>query len=130
MLTDQKDEHKTQEERDMEKYAVIEDAKQYMDEYREDMIAFAHCAIRNEYVDGADSNNAGYLEAVYVKEKFRNLGIASHLIERCEIWAKSKGCKQFESDCEVNNLSSINLHKKYGFNESAKLVQFIKNIGG
>ena len=41
MLTDQKDEHKTQEERDMEKYAVIEDAKQYMDEYREDMIVFA-----------------------------------------------------------------------------------------
>ena len=41
MLADQKDEHKTQEERDMEKYAVIEDAKQYMDEYREDMIAFA-----------------------------------------------------------------------------------------
>ena len=41
MLTDQKDEHKTQEERDMEKYAVIEDAKQYMDEYREDMIVYA-----------------------------------------------------------------------------------------
>ena len=41
MLADQKDEHKTQEERDMEKYAVIEDAKQYMDEYREDMIVFA-----------------------------------------------------------------------------------------
>lgn len=52
----------------------------------------------------------------------------SHLIKRCEIWAKSKGCKQFASDCEVNNLSSINLHKKYGFNESAKLVHFIKNI--
>lgn len=52
----------------------------------------------------------------------------SHLIKRCEIWAKSKGCKQFASDCEVNNSSSINLHKKYGFNESAKLVHFIKNI--
>lgn len=96
--------------------------------FQKDMIAFAHCAIRNEYVEGADSNNVGYLEAVYVEEKFRNLGIASHLIERCEIWAKSKGCKQFASDCEVNNLSSINLHKKYGFNESAKLVHFIKNI--
>lgn len=97
---------------------------------QEKMIAFAHCGLRNEYVEGADSNNVGYLEAVYVEEKFRNLGIASHLIERCEIWAESKGCKQFASDCEVNNLSSINLHKKYGFNESAKLVHFIKNIGG
>lgn len=97
--------------------------------FQKDMIAFAHCAIRNEYVEGADSNNVGYLEAVYVEEKFRNLGIASHLIELCEIWAKSKDCKQFASDCELNNLSSINLHRKNGFSESAKLIHFIKYIG-
>ena len=97
--------------------------------FQKDMIAFAHCSIRNEYIEGADSDNVAYLEAVYVEEKFRNLGIASCLIEHCEIWAKSKGCKQFASDCEINNSASINLHNKNGFSESAKLVHFIKDIG-
>lgn len=96
--------------------------------FKKDIIAFAHCSIRNEYVEGADTDNVAYLEAVYVEDNFRNFGIASRLIELCENWAKFKGCKQFASDCETNNISSINLHKKYGFNESAKLVHFIKDI--
>ncbi|MGN1124093.1 MAG: aminoglycoside 6'-N-acetyltransferase [Eubacterium sp.] len=96
--------------------------------FQKENIAFAHCSIRNEYVEGADTDNVGYLEAIYVEEKFRNSGIASHLIECCENWAKSKGCKQFASDCDINNSASINLHKKYGFNESTRLVHFIKEI--
>lgn len=96
---------------------------------QKEMIAFAHCSIRNEYVEGADTDNVAYLEGIYVEQQFRNCGVASRLIQCCEDWAKSKDCRQFASDCEINNLSSINLHKKYGFNESAKLVHFIKDIG-
>lgn len=63
MLTDQKDEHKTQEERDMEKYAVIEDAKQYMDEYREDMIVFAQKLLKVKSISGHEKGIADlYLE--------------------------------------------------------------------
>lgn len=35
--------------------------------------------------------------AVYVEGNFRNLGIASRLIELCENWAKFKGCKPNEA---------------------------------
>ena len=97
---------------------------------QEKMIVFAHCSLRNEYVEGADTDNVAYLEGIYVEQQFRNCGVASCLMQCCENWAKSKGCKQFASDCEINNLPSISMHKKYGFNESAKLVHFIKNIGG
>ena len=58
MLADQKDEHKTQEERDMEKYAVIEDAKQYMDEYREDMIVFAQKLLKVKSISGHEKGIA------------------------------------------------------------------------
>lgn len=95
---------------------------------QKDMIAFAHCSIRNEYVEGADTDNVAYLEAVYVEQQYRNLGVASRLIQYCEDWGKSKGCRQFASDCDINNLSSIKLHRKKGFDESARLVHFIKNI--
>ena len=97
---------------------------------QEKMIAFAHCSLRSEYVEGADSDNVAYLEGIFVQQQFRNCGIASRLMQCCEHWAKLKGCRQFASDCEINNLPSISLPKKYGFNESAKLVHFIKNIGG
>ena len=50
------------------------------------------------------------------------------IMEYCENWARSKGCKQFASDCEINNSASVALHRKCGFAESARLVHFIKDI--
>lgn len=97
--------------------------------FQKEMIAFAHCSIRDEYVEGADSDNIAYLEGIYVEEKYRNCGIASNLIRCCENWAMSKNCRQFASDCDINNLTSIKMHKKNGFDESARLVHFIKKIG-
>lgn len=96
--------------------------------YGKNLIAFAHCSVRHEYVEGADSDHVGYLEAIYVEENFRQLGIASHLIEYCENWARSNGCKQFASDCDITNSKSISLHLKNKFSESARLVHFIKDI--
>lgn len=114
--------------REFETLVKTEDNIIFTAYFQNEMIAFAHCAIRHEYVEGAHSDDVGYLEAVYVEEQFRNLGIASHLMEYCENWAGSKGCKQFASDCEINNSASVALHRKYGFAESARLVHFIKDI--
>lgn len=114
--------------REFETLVKTEDNIIFTAYFQNEMIAFAHCAIRHEYVEGAHSDDVGYLEAVYVEEQFRNLGIASYLMEYCENWAGSKGCKQFASDCEINNSASVALHRKYGFAESARLVHFIKDI--
>lgn len=113
---------------DFEKTAQSENNIIFTAYYRKDLIAFAHCSVRNEYVEGADSDNVGYLEAIYVEENYRHLGIASHLIKHCENWARSKCCKQFASDCDITNSESISLHLKNKFSESARLVHFIKNI--
>ena len=34
-------------------------------------VGFAHCQIRNEYVEGTQTNPVGYLEGIYVKPHFR-----------------------------------------------------------
>lgn len=77
---------------------------------------------------GATSEKVAYIEAIYVEEEYRNFGIATHLIELCEKWAKEQGIIQIASDCEIDNLDSIKLHFSSGFEESAKLIHFIKNI--
>ena len=92
------------------------------------MLAFVHCSIRSEYVEGATSEKVAYIEAIYVEEEYRKFGIATHLIELCEKWAKEQGIIQIASDCEIDNLDSIKLHFSSGFEESAKLIHFIKNI--
>lgn len=93
-----------------------------------EMVGFAHCSIRNNYVEGTHSNPIGYLEGIYIKEEWRKLGFATELISCCENWAKSKGCKEFASDCDISNNESIKLHKSSGFNEVSRLVHFVKEI--
>lgn len=91
-------------------------------------IAFAHCSIRNEYVEGTNSSNVSYLEAIFVEEMFRKVGIATYLICCCENWAKKKGCLEFASDCDVNNNESRKMHEANGFMEVSTLVHYVKKL--
>jgi aminoglycoside 6'-N-acetyltransferase I len=91
-------------------------------------VGFIHLAIRNDYVEGAENNQTAYLEALYIKDNFRNLGIAKRLLEKGEEWAKSKGLTQIASDTEIDNLISIEFHNKVGFIEANRIVCFIKNL--
>lgn len=94
----------------------------------EKMIAFAHCGIRKEYVEGTKSSPVAYLEAIYVEKEYRKTGIATKLIRCCENWAKNKGLTEFASDCDINNANSRSLHKNCGFNEASTLVHYVKEI--
>ena len=66
-------------------------------------IGFAQCQLRHDYVEGTDTSPVGYLEGIYVAEEYRKHGIARDLLSACETWAKSKGCTEFASDCELDN---------------------------
>ena len=37
-------------------------------------------------------------------------------------------CKEFASDCEITNDSSIKLHQSLGFDEASRLVHFVKKL--
>ncbi len=113
---------------EFEELVQTENNRVYTAYYNEKMLAFVHCSIRSEYVEGATSEKVAYIEAIYVEEEYRKFGIATHLIELCEKWAKEQGIIQIASDCEIDNLDSIKLHFSSGFEESAKLIHFIKNI--
>lgn len=93
-----------------------------------EVIAFAQCSIRNDYVEGTNSSPVGYLEGIIVKEEYRHMGIAKELLKECENWAKEKKCNQFASDCEINNEESLKFHLAMGFNVANKIICFTKNI--
>lgn len=91
-------------------------------------VGFAQCQLRTDYVEGTNSSPVGYLEGLFVKESTRLHGFAKQLVANCEQWAKMKGCKEFASDCELNNTESLAVHVKLGFTEANRIICFTKSL--
>lgn len=66
-------------------------------------------------MEGTISSPVGYLEGHFVKEEFRKQGFARKLIYACEKWSRDKECREFASDCELDNEESLAMHEKLGF---------------
>ena len=84
--------------------------------------------MRCDYVEGTDSSPVGYLEGIYVAEAYRKQGFAKALLAACESWAKTKGCSEFASDCELTNTQSLQFHLRMGFEEANRIICFTKKL--
>ena len=96
----------------------------------EQLIGFAQCQLRHDYVEGTDSSPVAYLEGIFVEERFRRKGVASSLLRACEAWAKAQGCSEFASDCKLDNAESLRFHLGLGFTESNRIICFTKQLQG
>lgn len=104
------------------------DAAIFLAEADGDAIGFAQAGIRRDYVQGAGTSPAGYLEGIYVSGMHRRRRVAAALVAACEEWAVEKGCTEFGSDCYLDNDESIAFHAAMGFAEASRLVCFIKPL--
>lgn len=104
------------------------DAQLFLKYDRDIPVGFAQCRLRYDYVEGTDTSPVGYLEGIFIKEGYRRKGYAKELLSECEKWAKEKGCKEFASDCEIDNDSSFNFHMALGFNEANRIICFTKRL--
>ena len=95
---------------------------------QETAVGFAQCQLRCDYVEGTDSSPVGYLEGIYVAEACRKQGVAKALLTACESWAKTKGCSEFASDCELTNTQSLQFHLRVGFEEANRIICFTKKL--
>lgn len=91
-------------------------------------VGFAQCQLRHDYVEGTDSSPVGYLEGIFVTDAYRRSGQAKSLLSACESWAKSKGCTEFASDCELKNAQSLRFHLGLGFQEANRIICFTKKL--
>ncbi len=91
-------------------------------------VGFAQCQLRHDYVEGTETSPVGYLEGILVEEAYRHKGYAKELLRECEKWAKSKGCTEFASDCELENEESLRFHMAMQFEEANRVICFRKSI--
>ena len=91
-------------------------------------VGFAQCQLRHDYVEGTEHSPVGYLEGIFVEEAFRCRGIGKALLRACEDWTRSRGCTEFASDCELENIQSQFFHEALGFREANRIVCFVKHL--
>ena len=91
-------------------------------------VGFAQCSLRTDYVEGTETSPVGYLEGIFVKSAHRNKGYAQELVCACESWSKALACREFASDCEMNNAESLKFHLSIGFKEANRIICFKKNL--
>ena len=104
------------------------DAAFFLAYSEETAVGFAQCQLRHDYVEGTDSSPVGYLEGIYVADGYRKQGVAKELLSACESWAKTKGCTEFASDCELENTQSLQFHLNVGFEEANRIICFTKKL--
>lgn len=104
------------------------DAALFSAKHADTVIGFAQCQLRHDYVEGTSSSPVGYLEGIFVEKAYRNQGVATALLQSCEAWARTKGCAEFASDCELTNAESLGFHLAVGFEEANRIVCFRKRL--
>ena len=108
---------------------LSKDDAQIFLKYENDIpVGFAQCQLRHDYVEGTETTPVGYLEGIFIMEGYRNRGYAKELLNECEMWAKDKGCKEFASDCEVDNDISFQFHMAMNFTEANRIICFTKKL--
>ncbi|MFJ7737397.1 aminoglycoside 6'-N-acetyltransferase [Lysinibacillus sp. NPDC097287] len=113
---------------EMAEFIASESAAIFLAFQGTEAVGFAQCQLRTDYVEGTNSSPVGYLEGLFVKEGYRQHGFAKQLVTSCEQWAKTKGCKEFASDCELDNTESLAVHLKLGFSEANRIICFTKSL--
>ena len=91
------------------------------------LCGFVEVALRSR-ADGCDSSPVGYIEGWHVDADMRRRGVGRSLFEAAESWARSRGCRQMASDAEHWNAVSQQAHRALGYEESARLVLFKKDM--
>ena len=80
------------------------------------------------YADGCRSSPVGYIEAWYVEPDVRREGYGRALLAAAESWAKDRGYTEMASDARLDNLVSLSAHRRSGYEEIDRVIQFRKSL--
>jgi len=88
---------------------------------------FAELSIRN-YAEDCRTSRVAYLEGWYVEAHARRKGVGRALVAAAEDWGRSQGCTEFASDALIDNDVSAAAHRALGFQETARIRCFRKDL--
>ena len=115
---------------DMRKFRARSDAEVFVAERADGSLAgFVEVGTR-PYADGCDTSPVGYIEAWYVDADVRRSGYGRALLTAAEEWARGRGYREIASDALLDNEVSHAAHRRAGYEEVGRVVQFRKSLLG
>ncbi|MCL2885082.1 MAG: GNAT family N-acetyltransferase [Oscillospiraceae bacterium] len=91
-------------------------------------VGLCEVSLRTDYVEGTSGGAVGYVEGIFVLPEYRGRHVAKTLVSLGEEWARKQGCREFASDCKLDNADSLSFHLKIGFEEAARSIHFVKKL--
>jgi len=85
-------------------------------------------ASTRDYAEDCQTSPVGYIEGWYVDADMRKQGVGAALVRAAENWAREQGLTEMASDTWLDNEISIRAHMKLGYEETERLVHFIKKL--
>lgn len=92
-------------------------------------VGLAEVSVRHDYVNGTESSPVAFLEGLYVVPHSRRKGVAASLVGAVCDWAQRAGCRELASDAALENAISHVVHRALGFEETERVVFFLKELG-
>src|SRR5205814_2922363 len=80
------------------------------------------------YADGCETSPVGYIEAWFVDPDMRRQRIGRALLTAAEDWARRMGYSEMASDAQLDNVVSHVAHRRAGYAEVDRVVQFRKPL--
>lgn len=90
-------------------------------------MGFVELSLRN-IVDGCLTSPVGFIEGIYVKPRYRRSGTGSELFAFAARWFEERGCTEMATDAELSNTDGHRFHKRMGFEETYRIVEFRKRL--
>ncbi len=90
-------------------------------------LGFAELAIR-PYANGCDSRPIPFLEGIWVNPAVRRRGVGARLIAHVETFLTARGFNELGSDTPIENDRSQAAHRRWGFEETERVVYFRKRL--
>lgn len=92
-----------------------------------ELVGFVEVGSR-PYADGCDTSPVGYVEAWYVDPHVRREGYGRALLFAAEDWARGRGYREMASDAQLGNDVSHAAHRRSGYEEVDRIVQYRKRL--
>ena len=91
------------------------------------LAGFLEASLRR-YAEGCRTSPVGYIEGWYVDDDVRRQGVGGQLVHAAEQWARTQGCQEMASDCEIDNDVSLQSHLAIGYAEVERAIHFHKSL--
>ncbi|MFL5546208.1 MAG: aminoglycoside 6'-N-acetyltransferase [Gemmatimonadales bacterium] len=93
----------------------------------EGLVGFAELSLR-PYAEDCRTSPVAFLEGWYVTPSMRRQGVGRALVRAAEEWGRAQGCREFGSDTQFDNSTSIAAHLALGFEDAGALRSFRKDL--